>query len=171
MDSTEVEIVAKKYLDRAYRVAINYAKNVQDAGDAVQNAFLKLLKTDIVFSNDEHIRRWLIKVTINECKSVWRRLSKHSVSSLDELYDSGYEPLAVSQDEYDAADCARELWDAVMHLPPKYSIVLHLYYYEGYSVDEISKMAGISKSNVQVRLMRGRTMLKTSLEETNYDGK
>lgn len=171
MDSTEVEIVVKKYLDCAYRVAINYAKNVQDAGDAVQNAFLKLLKTDIVFSDDEHIRRWLIKVTINECKSVWRRLSKHSVSSLDELYDSGYEPLAVSQDEYDAADRARELWDAVMHLPPKYSIVLHLYYYEGYSVDEISKMAGISKSNVQVRLMRGRIMLKTSLEETNYDGK
>lgn len=99
MDTTEVEIVAKKYLDCVYRVAINYAKNAQDAGDAVQNAFLKLLKADMVFSDDEHIRRWLIKVTINECKSVWRRLSKHSVSSLDELYDTGHEPHAASHDE------------------------------------------------------------------------
>ena len=171
MDTTEVEIVAKKYLDTVYRVAINYAKNIQDAGNAVQNAFLKLLKTDTVFSDEEHIRKWLIKVTINECKSIWRRLSKHSVSSLDELYDNGYEPQAASYDEYHTADRARELWDAVMHLPAKYSIVVHLYYYEGYSVDEISKMAGISKSNVQIRLMRGRTMLKESLEETNYDGK
>lgn len=171
MDSTEVEIVAKKYLDSVYRVAINYSKNAQDAGDAVQNAFLKLLKTDMVFSDDEHIRRWLIKVTINECKSIWRRLSKHSVSSLDELTDNGYELPAASQSEYNTIDRARELWDAVMHLPAKYSIVVHLYYYEGYSVDEISKMAGISKSNVQIRLMRGRTMLKESLEETDYDGK
>lgn len=171
MDSTEVEIVAKKYLDSVYRVAINYSKNAQDAGDAVQNAFLKLLKTDMVFSDDEHIRRWLIKVTINECKSIWRKLSKHSVSSLDELTDNGYELPTVSQSEYNTIDRARELWDAVMHLPAKYSIVVHLYYYEGYSVDEISKMAGISKSNVQIRLMRGRTMLKESLEETDYDGK
>lgn len=171
MDSAEVEIVAKKYLDSVYRVAINYSKNVQDAGDAVQNAFLKLIKTDMVFSDEEHIRRWLIKVTINECKSVWRRLNRHSVSSLDELYDNGYEPHTASQNEYNMADRARELWDAVMHLPAKYSIVIHLYYYEGYSVDEISKMVGISKSNVQIRLMRGRTTLKESLEETNYDGK
>ncbi|MBR6537631.1 MAG: RNA polymerase sigma factor [Lachnospiraceae bacterium] len=171
MDSAEVEIVAKKYLDSIYRVAINYAKNVQDAGDAVQNAFLKLIKTDMVFSDEEHIRKWLIKVTINECKSFWRRLSRHSVSSLDELYDNGYELPAASHTEYNTANRARELWDAVMHLPAKYSIVLHLYYYEGYSVDEISKMAVISKSNVQIRLMRGRTMLKESLEETNYDEK
>ncbi len=171
MDSAEVEIVAKKYLDSVYRVAINYSKNAQDASDAVQNAFLKLIKTDMVFSDEEHIRRWLIKVTINECKSFWRKLSRHSVSSLDELYDSGYELPAASQNEYNTIARARELWDAVIHLPAKYSIVIHLYYYEGYSVDEISKMVSISKSNVQIRLMRGRTMLKKSLEETNYDGK
>lgn len=171
MDTTEVEIIAKKHLDSVYRVAVNYAKNAQDAGDAVQNAFLKLLKTDMVFSDEEHLRRWLIKVTINECKSIWRKHCKHSVSSLDELYDNGYEPHAASHDEYHTADRARELWDAVMHLPAKYSIVIHLYYYEGYSVDEISKIVNISKSNVQIRLMRGRTMLKESLEETNYDGK
>lgn len=171
MNSAEVGIVAKKYLDSVYRVAINYSKNAQDAGDAVQNAFLKLLKTDMIFTDEEHIHRWLIKVTINECKSLWRRLSRHSVSSLDELYDNGYELPAASQIEYNTANRARELWDAVMHLPAKYSIVIHLYYYEGYSVDEISKMVGISKSNVQIRLMRGRTMLKESLEETNYDGK
>ncbi len=170
MDSTEVGIVAKKYLDSVYRVAINYAKNTQNAGDAVQNAFLKLLKTDMVFSDEEHIHRWLIKVTINECKSLWRRLNRHPISSLDELYDAGYELPATSQNEYDTALRTRELWDAVMHLPAKYSIVIHLYYYEGYSVDEISHMVGISKSNVQIRLMRGRTKLKESLEETNYDG-
>lgn len=70
----------------------------------------------------------------------------------------------MSEDEITSAIRARELWDAVMHLPAKYSIVLHLYYYEGYSVDEISKMVGLTQSNVQIRLMRGRKMLKESLE-------
>ena len=113
MDSAEVEIVAKKYLDSVYRVAINYAKNVQDAGDAVQNAFLKLIKTDMVFSDEEHIRKWLIKVPINECKSFWRRLNRHSVSSLDELYDNGYELPAASHTEYNTANRARELYRKV----------------------------------------------------------
>ena len=163
MNSAEVEIVAKKYLNSVYRVAINYSKNAQDAGDAVQNAFLKLLKTDMVFSDDEHIRRWLIKVTINECKSIWRRLSKHSVSSLDELTDNGYELPAASQSEYNTIDRARELWDAVMHLPAKYSIVVHLYYYEGLKAEEIAKLQGITAGAVRMQLSRGREKLKALL--------
>ena len=168
MDTTEVEIVSKKYLDSVYRVAINYAKNAQDAGDAVQNAFLKLIKTDMVFSDEEHIRRWLIKVTINECKSIWRKLSRHSISSLDELYDNGYELPAASQNEYNTADHTRELWDAVMHLPAKYSILIHLYYYEGYDVRETADLMGANPSTVQTWLMRAREKLKTKLEEAEH---
>ena len=118
----------------------------------------------MVFSDEEHIRRWLIKVTINECKSVWRRLSRHSVSSLDELYDNGYELPVASQNEYYTADRARELWDAVMHLPAKYSIVIHLYYYEGYSIKEIASILKLPSATVGTRLSRARSILKNILE-------
>ena len=53
----------------------------------------------------------------------------------------------------------------VMKLPEKYRIVLHLFYYEDYSVSEIAKILKLSESNVKTRLSRARAMLKTSLKE------
>lgn len=84
MDTETVEKVAQKYLDSLYRLAITYCRNSEDAEDAVQNAFLKLMKSDMVFTDDEHIHRWLCKVTINECKSFWRSFSRHPQISLEE---------------------------------------------------------------------------------------
>ena len=60
---------------------------------------------------------------------------------------------------------SRELFEEVMKLPDKYRIVIHLFYYEDYSVREISNILKISESNVKIRLSRGRAMLKDSLKE------
>lgn len=157
MDSVKIEKIAQQYLDSIYRIALNYCKNAEDAADAVQNAFLALAQTDREFADEEHIHRWLIKVAINECKKNWRIFSRHPIVSLEQVCEEDGVLSDVSPDD---ADRARELWDAVMRLPAKYSAVLHLYYYEGYSADEISKMMGISVSNVLVRLNRGREMLR-----------
>ena len=62
-----------------------------------------------------------------------------------------------------------ELFAEVMSLPQKYSIVLHLYYYEDYSVREISRILGISETNVQTRLMRARKKLRVQLKEAWND--
>lgn len=162
MDTETVEKVAQKYLDSLYRLAITYCRNSEDAEDAVQNAFLKLMKSDMVFTDDEHIHRWLCKVTINECKLFWRSFSRHPQISLEEsIQDENSELHAIVA--ADATDTGMEIRDAIMNLPTKYRGVLYLYYYEGYSVEEISRMLGISQSNVQIRLMRGRNRLKELL--------
>ena len=60
---------------------------------------------------------------------------------------------------------SRNLFEEVMKLPDKYRIVIHLFYYEDYSVREIAKILKLSESNVKVRLSRGRSLLKDSLKE------
>ncbi|MEI3138343.1 MAG: sigma-70 family RNA polymerase sigma factor [Lachnospiraceae bacterium] len=60
---------------------------------------------------------------------------------------------------------SRDLFEEVMKLPEKYRIVIHLFYYEDYSVREIADILKLSESNVKVRLSRGRAMLKDSLKE------
>lgn len=60
---------------------------------------------------------------------------------------------------------SRDLFREVMKLPDKYRIVIHLFYYEVYSVREIAKILKLSESNVKVRLSRGRALLKDSLKE------
>ena len=60
---------------------------------------------------------------------------------------------------------SRDLFEEVMKLPEKYRVVVHLFYYEDYSVKEIARILKISESNIKVRLSRGRAMLKDALKE------
>ena len=64
--------LVKKYIDMVYRIALNYLKNSADAEDICQNVFLKLLTERTVFQSDEHLRNWIVRVTVNECKKVLR---------------------------------------------------------------------------------------------------
>lgn len=155
METSEYIRIAEQYTDIVYRAAISYCKNKNDAEDAVQNTFVKLLKTDTEFNDDEHIRKWLIRVAVNECKNMWKSFWRRNVTSFEELEK---EPEYIESDK-------TELFSEVMKLPQKYRVVLHLYYYEGYCVKEIARLVEISECNVQTRLMRARNKLKLQLEE------
>ncbi len=155
MEDTEYDRIAVMYTDIIYRVALSYCKNRYDAEDIVQNTFVKLIKENTEFRNDEHIRKWLIRVAVNECKSMWRSFWKKNVSSLDEMEG---EPEFTTPEK-------SELFYAVMKLPQKYRVVVHLYYYEEYSIKEIAEILGITETSIQTRLMRARNNLKQQLKE------
>lgn len=155
MEASEFNRIARKYTDVVYRATLSYCKNKNDAEDAVQNTFFKLLKTDTQFADDEHIRKWLIRSAINECKNIWKSFWHRNVTSIDELNE---EPAYIESEK-------QELFSEVMKLPKKYSTVLHLYYYESYTCKEIADILNISESGVQSRLMRARNILKEKLKE------
>jgi RNA polymerase sigma-70 factor (ECF subfamily) len=147
--------LAAEYIDTVYRVAFNYLKSRADADDVTQNTMLKLYMSDKEFENRSHVKNWLIRVAINECKkmlmSPWRLKTEH----LDEYAETlGFQ----SSEESD-------LFHAVMQLPKKYRIVVYLYYYEDYSVKEIASVVGRKASTLQTQLMRARAILKANLQE------
>jgi len=69
----DYETIVTRNIDIVYRTALSYCKNTYDAEDIVQNTFAKLLQSDMDFQDDEHIRKWLIRVAVNECKNKWSR--------------------------------------------------------------------------------------------------
>lgn len=145
----------ERYLDTVYRVALSCCKNPYDAEDVVQTVFLKLLEHTEDFKEQEHLRRWLIRVTINEAHSLWRTFQRRKMTSLEEL---PFEP-SFSTEEHS------ELFYAVQGLPVKYREVVHLYYYEEYSIKEIAVLLHLSETAIQTRLMRARKKLKQQLKE------
>ena len=155
VDSSEFNRVVDKYTDVVFRSALSFCKSKSDAEDITQNAFMKLLKTEVDFESDDHIRKWLVRVVANESKSLWRSFWQRKVVSFDDL---DYEPEYIDSQK-------GEIFAEIMKLPKKYCTVLHLYYYEGYKCNEIAPVLGISESNVQTRLMRARNMLKDKLGE------
>ena len=115
---------------------------------------LRLWRTDTEFQGEDHLRHWLVRVTLNECK----RMSAHPWRRRTVPLDQCPEPVF--------SDPARQtLYQEVMELPVKYRVPLYLYYYEGYKVDEVGELLGLNASTVQTRLARARAKLKTQLKE------
>ena len=122
----------------------------QFAEDVCHSVFLTLVEKDIeLFPGKE--KAWLLKCTANACKDQLKSFWKQN---REELKDNMV--FADSQD--------RELWTVVGSLPPKYRAVVHLYYYEGYSQEEIAKILGITRTAVQTRMQRARKMLEKELK-------
>ena len=154
MTEQEYALAVERHLDMVYRVALNWFRAPPDAEDAAQNVMLRLWRTDTDFQSEDHLRHWLAKVTVNECK----RISMHPWRSRTVPLESCAEPVFEDREK-------RELYRAVMDLPGKYRVPLYLYYYEGYAVNEVGELLGLKPSTVQTRLARGREKLKTRLTE------
>ena len=145
---------AQRYLDMVYRVALNWFRHPADAEDAAQEVMLRLWRTDTDFQSEEHLRHWLVKVTVNECKRISLRPWRGRTAALEDCDGPVFEDRE-----------KRELYEAVMDLPGKYRVPLYLYYYEGYAVNEVGELLGLRPSTVQTRLARGREKLKKMLTE------
>lgn len=141
-------------------MALFYLKSPNDADDVVQDVFLKLYTYTGTFDSEEHIRAWLIRCTVNRCKDIlhsnWYRFS---------------EPLdaAGAKVHTDAHAEEGRVYGMLKKLGKNNRVALYLYYYEGYSTEEIARMLGISVIAVTSRLKRGRKQLKKLLTDTKED--
>ncbi len=152
----DIESVFDKYYTTVYRLAFARTQNKYDAEDILQTVFLRLCKCDTVFSDDEHIKAWLIKVTVNTSKNL---LS----SAFHRLTQPMPDQILVEDNP------SFEVYDAVRALPQKYRTVVHLFYYEGYTCAEIARILGTKEATVKTRLKRSRERLCTLLKGENFD--
>ena len=151
----ETQALAVAHRDRLFAAAFQVCGNAADAEDAAQEALLRYHTSEKQFESEQHIRAWLLRVAINCAKNVSRSFWRRNTVPLADYMDSL---------EFDSGE-SREIFREVMNLPEKYRLVIHLYYYEDYSVAEIGKILGLTESNVKVRLSRGRQLLKKKLLE------
>ena len=138
-----------------YSIAYTYVKNQNDADDIIQDVFVKYLKSDIVFNDDNHEKYWLIRVTINTAKNFVSSTWKKRV-----VLDDDY----VSRASEEASKESNRYFEVITSLPSKYKDVITLYYYEDLSVEEIANTLQVSISCVKKRLERGREKIKKEIE-------
>lgn len=150
------------YTDSLFKIAYSYCINRQDAEDVVQNTFLSFYKVKKVFESDEHMKNYLVKMTVNNCKRMFLSSWNKKVILFDEFICNDYYTLENNDEHY-------ELYRAVMSLSEKYRVVVHLYYFEDYSVKEIAKLISEKETTVQTRLLRARNKLKNILQEVWQD--
>ena len=148
--------IVNKYSRHVAMLSYTYTKNIADAEDIAQEVFLQLVKSKKEFESEEHLRAWLFRIAINKSKnhlkSFW--ISRRS--------DFPNENTAMQEKDYD-------LIRSVLALEPKYRIPIHLFYYEGYSIKEISAILHEKEATIGTRLNRARKKLKNMLGSDYYE--
>lgn len=160
MNVAEYNACVEKYLKMVYRISFHYFGNREDAEDVSQDVFIKLYSSKISTENDEEVKAWLIRVTTNTCHSYFRNPFRRKRSEIDEnelenIADTG-------SSEQDIIN-RKVIMDAVMSLPEHYRIIVYLFYYEEYSIGQISNILRIKETTIQTRLSRARDKLRNVL--------
>lgn len=138
------------YKDDIYRFALSYTHSREEAEDICQTVFEQLLTHPSVTPGKE--KAWLMQTCANRCKNLLRSHWWQRTTPLEDAHQipgAGDNPVR----------------DAVSALKPQLRVVTYLYYYEGYTTEEIAKLLGISQSAVSTRLYRARAQLKQELED------
>ncbi|WP_297234904.1 RNA polymerase sigma factor [uncultured Flavonifractor sp.] len=151
MDSNRLETLLLQYENTLYRAALAILGDAHEAEDAVQDAFLRCLEKDPDFESPAHEKAWLLRVTVNGCKSRLRSPWRRRTAPLLDTYP------AAGPEEH-------SLMEAIGKLPAKDRTVLHLYYYEGYQTAEIAELTGWREGTVRSRLTRARAKLGALLK-------
>ncbi|HEY5584264.1 MAG TPA: sigma-70 family RNA polymerase sigma factor [Ruminiclostridium sp.] len=154
-----LENVVKEYSKMVYRLAFSQTRNKSDADDIFQEVFYRYIRKKPQFKTEEHRKAWLIRVTVNCCKKMWTSIWIGKKLSLIVQKD---EPIVFKMKE------ETNLHYELQKLPMKYRAVIHLFYYEDLSIEEISKALNQKPSTIRTQLTRARYKLKEILKE-DYD--
>ena len=159
MTENQLSAAMERYGSSVYRLALCRLQHTADAEDVYQEVFLRYFCRGDPTWDHEHTKAFLLRVALSRCADVGRRRLRWGVVlPLEQIVET-----AGLEDPGRAA----ELWAAVARLRPKFRAVVHLYYAEGYSTEEIASLLSIPASTVRTRLHRGRETLKTLLGGDN----
>ncbi len=159
-----IEHALRAWGTTVYRLALNQTQSPHDADDVCQEVFLRLLKDPTDFKDDEHLKAWLLCVTVNCSRDLHRSAWKRRTELTGTFQDTPLEGEA-AEDEGVRALYGSNVGHALSKLPATTRLIVHLFYYEGYPTEEIARLVRCLPATVRSRLRRARTQLKGLLEQ------
>lgn len=145
-----------------WRVALMNTPTRSDAEEVFQDVFLSLACDDTSFTDDAHVKAWLLRVALNRCRDVVRRHRHGEALTFGEDVPEAVD-WRTPEDEVLRSDEMRRLVQAIQSLPEKQRAVVFLHYGEGLSCEEVARVLGIGPSAVKMRLKRARAKLESQL--------
>lgn len=150
-----IEALIRRHADMVYRLAFSLVRSKSDADDIFQEVFLRLVRSRPAFESEAHQKAWLIRVTTNCAKKHWASPWMRRIQPLREEI-----PFYLPEEQ--------DLSHALDGLSTNYRLVIHLFYFEEYSIEEISKLLQRKPSTVRAQLTRARAKLRHTLKEDFY---
>ena len=148
----EIAEIYNRQVDTVYRICYSFMKNTHDTEDMVQETFLRLMSSGVVFRSDEHEKAWLIVTASNLCKDTLKKWWRKTEDITDPSLGLQQPPFEIDG-----------VLEAILKLPKDQKTVVYMYYYEGYCTADIARYLGCPHATVRSRLSRARKTLKSKL--------
>lgn len=158
MDEREFERRARACTQKLFRICYTILPDSADRDDAIQEALIKAWRKRSTLRETAYFETWLVRISINECKSILRRKKRNATLELLE---------SVPTPEPELPDST--LHNALHRLDVKLRLPLELHYCEGYTLDEVSKLTGVPLGTLKYRMRQARLRLKDELEKGGYE--
>jgi RNA polymerase sigma-70 factor (ECF subfamily) len=163
------ELIRATYAD-VYRLARRMLADPDEAADATQEVFVRVMRSVVGFRGEATFGTWLHRVTVNVCLTMLRKRSRAREAGLV----AGRTPFAMPDDAValagddaspddraETADLVRRSEAALATLPEEARAVVVLRDIEGLSTKEVADLLGVTENVVKVRLHRAHARLRT----------
>jgi RNA polymerase sigma factor (sigma-70 family) len=165
---SDYSLLIDRYKNKAFSMLNRMLKNEMDAEEVLQDSFLRGFHGLKNFKNEAKFSTWFYRIVYNTALtriSAKKRKIENEMSSIDDQLElkSDYD-----FESSEKADLSKFIYEVIKQLPPKYAVVINLFYMDGISCEEISEIMGITVSNVKVILHRSRNALKDLLISKDY---
>ena len=165
-DTKSFAVLVDRYKDLVFTLALRMLKNKEEAEDVSQDIFIKVYKSLSKFKGDSKFSTWIYRITYNSCLDTLKKYKQeYQIVPIDDytgrqviILENAFDALAEKEQKQAIEDCLHKL-------PNEDSFLLTLYYFEEQSLDEISKILGLTANNVKVKLFRSRKKLTSILKQ------
>lgn len=159
----KTEELFKKYGDEILRTCMLILRNRSLAEDAAMTVYENAFTSFHAFKGESSEKTWLIRIAVNVCRNILKS-SSYKTSMSGEIPDT-----AADRDEYGQAETKAAVSQAIMSLPEIYREAAVLHLYNGFSLKEAARLAGVSQSAMTFRVSKAKELLRNALEECYYD--
>jgi RNA polymerase sigma factor (sigma-70 family) len=165
-DTKAFAVLVDRYKDLVFTLALRMLKNREEAEEVSQDVFIKVYKSLSKFKGDSKFSTWIYRITYNSCLDALKKYKQeYQLVTIDEYtereiitLDNAFDSLAEKEQQQTIEDCLQSL-------PKEDSFLLTLYYFEEQSIEDISKIVGLTANNVKVKLFRSRKKLTAILKD------
>ncbi len=165
-DTNAFSVLVERYKDLVFTLALRMVKNREEAEEVSQDTFIKVFKSLSKFKGDSKFSTWIYRVAYNTCLDRLKKIKReYNVVAIDEYTEHQIKTLDNALDQMEAQEHKDKIQKCLQLLPSDDSFLLTLYYFEEQSLEEISKVVGLTANNVKVKLFRSRKKLTTILKE------
>ena len=165
-DSSAFSVLVDNYKDLVFTLAMRMIKNREEAEEVSQDTFIKVYKSLNKFKGNSKFSTWIYRVAYNTCLDRLKKLKReYNVVAIDEFTEHQVKTLDNALDKMEAQEHKQKIQECLQLLPSDDSFLLTLYYFEDQSLEEISKVVGLTANNVKVKLFRSRKKLTSILIE------